>query len=272
MKPMFSIIIPTYNRAYVLWKAVNSVLAQTESRWEIIVVNDGSTDCTLRLLEEFSDERIRVFTTPHRGASTARNFGVKKARSPFIGYLDSDNVWHPNFLETMREEIEKNNGDVLWYCGQNYTCWERTRNGEWLLISRQSEPGKQYTAEEIWQMKGADTNCIAHRREVLEKIGGWDEQCHWGEDWDFFLRVFLAFPDKIRWIPHILVEYRQIFGTGADGVCAEARENVEEEIELRRYLLEKWKHHPDFAAFKSLEKKAGDLLLMRAKAKTRSRI
>jgi glycosyltransferase involved in cell wall biosynthesis len=60
MKPMFSIIIPTYNRAYVLWKAVQSVLAQTESRWEIIVVNDGSTDCTLRLLEEFSDARICV--------------------------------------------------------------------------------------------------------------------------------------------------------------------------------------------------------------------
>lgn len=68
MKPMLSIIMPTYNRAYVLWKAIESVMSQTESRWEVIVVNNGSTDCTLRLLEEFSDERIRGFTTPNQGA------------------------------------------------------------------------------------------------------------------------------------------------------------------------------------------------------------
>jgi glycosyltransferase involved in cell wall biosynthesis len=265
MHPMFSVIIPTHNRAYVLWKAIQSVLAQTESRYEVIVVNDGSTDCTLRLLEEFSDARIRVFTTPNRGASAARNYGVKLAQSTFVAYLDSDNTWHPNFLETMRQAIEQKDDDVLWHCGQNYTCWERTTNGQWLLISEQSVPGKQYTAEEIWRLKGADTNCLVHRREILEAVGGWDEQCRWGEDWDLFLRVSLSFPDKIRWVPQILVEYRQVFGAGADGVCAEARERVEEEIKLRRYLLEKWKHHPEFAAFKSLEKKAEDLLLMRAK-------
>jgi glycosyltransferase involved in cell wall biosynthesis len=262
---MFSIITPTYNRAYVLWKAVQSVLIQTEPSWEIIVVNDDSTDCTLRLLEEFRDARIRVFTTPNRGASAARNYGANLAQFPFVAYLDPDNTWHPNFLETMRAAIEQNETDVLWYCGQNYTCWERTENGEWLLISQEAAPGKQYTAEEIWRMRGADTNCIVHRREILETVGGWDEQCRWGEDWDFFLRAHLMFPDKIKWIPHVLVEYRQVFGAGADGVCAEARENVEEEIEFRRYLLQKWKHHPDFAAFKSLDKKAENLLLMRAK-------
>ena len=265
MKPMFSIIIPTYNRAYVLWKAVQSVIAQTESRWELIIVNDGSTDCTLRLLEEFSDARIRVFTTWNQGASAARNYGVRLAQSPFVAYLDSDNIWHQNFLETVREAMEQNDDYVLWYCGQNYICYERNINGEWFFISQKAEPGKQYAADEIWQLKGADTNCMVHRREILEAVGGWDEQCYWGEDWDLFLRVFLAYPDGIKWIPHILVEYRQVFGAGADGVCAEARENVEEEIKLRRYLLQKWKHHPDFTAFKSLEKKAENLLLMRAK-------
>ncbi|HLM59917.1 MAG TPA: glycosyltransferase family A protein [Pyrinomonadaceae bacterium] len=264
MKSIFSVVIPTYNRAYVLWRAVQSVVSQTESSWELIVVNDGSTDCTLRLLEEFQDERIRIVTTPNQGQSAARNYGVKIAQSPFIAYLDSDNSWHPNFLETMREAIEQNKDCVLWYCGQNYTCWERIANGEWFLISQETEPRKQYTAEEIWRLKSADTNCLVHRREILETVGGWDEQCRWLEDWDFFLRVFLKFPNKMKWIPQILVEYRQVFGTGADGVCAEARENVEAEIRNRRYLLEKWKHYPDFAAFKSLEKNAEDLLLMRA--------
>lgn len=264
MKPLFSIIIPTYNRAYVLWKAVQSVAAQTESRWEIIVVNDGSTDCTLRLLEEFRDERIRVLTVEHRGASAARNRGLQLAQAEFIAYLDSDNTWHPRFLEIMLAAIRQDETRVLWYCGQNYTVWERTQSGEWLLISQTAEPGKQFSAEEIWRMKGADTNSIVHRREILETVGGWDEKCYWGEDWDFFLRVFLAFPEKIKWIPHILVEYRQIFGAGADGVCGEARENVGAEIEGRRYLLEKWRHQPDFAAHESLIKRAEDLKLMRA--------
>lgn len=192
MRSVFSVIIPTYNRAYVLWRAIQSVLAQTESRFEIIIVNDGSTDCTLRLPEEFQDERIRVITTPNQGQSAARNCGVKIAESPFVAYLDSDNAWHPRFLETMREAIERNADCVLWYCGQNYTCWERTANGEWFLISREAEPRKQYIAEDIWHLKGADTNCPAHRREILETVGGWDEQCRWLEDRDFFLRVYLG--------------------------------------------------------------------------------
>lgn len=265
MPPKFSIIIPTYNRAYVLWRAIESVISQTEPDWEMIVVNDGSIDCTVRLLEEFRDERIRVLTISNQGQSAARNRGLESARAEYVAYLDSDNTWHPDFLETMDKAIRQTNDCVLWYCGQNSTFWERTESGEWFLISQTADLRKQYTSEEIWQMKGADTNCMVHRRSVTEKISGWDERCRWLEDWDFFLRVFLEFPGKVKWIPHILVEYRQVFGTGADGVCGEARENIEEEIKGRRYLLNKWKHHPDFAAHKSLSRKAADLMLMRAR-------
>lgn len=265
MQPLFSIILPTYNRAYVLWKAIQSIVAQTEPRWEIVVVNDGSTDCTLRLLEEFHDARIRVITTSNQGASAARNRGLQVASAPFIAYLDSDNTWHPGFLETMLGAIRQNDGHVLWYCGQNYTVWERTEDGRWFLISREAEPGKQYTSDEIWRLKGADTNCMVHRRQIPDEVGGWDEQCRWGEDWDFFLRVHLRYPDKISWLPHILVEYRQVYGTGADGICAQARENKEAEVRGRQYLLQKWSHHPHFAAADKLSKKADDLLLMRAK-------
>ncbi len=107
---------------------------------------------------------------------------------------------------------------------------------------------------------------MVHRRSILETVGGWDEECRWGEDWDFFLHVFLRYPDGVKWIPHILVEYRQVFGTGADGICAEARENKDAEVRGRQYLLKKWSHHPDFAATDRLSKQADDLLLMRVKA------
>lgn len=240
-------------------------MAQTESRWEIIVVNDGSTDCTLRLLEEFHDQRIRAITISNQGPSAARNRGLEIAQAPYIAYLDSDNTWHSDFLETMHESIRQNSDAVLWYCGQNSTFWERSEDGKWALISERVTPGKQYVLQEVWQLQGADTSCIAHRRSIIDKVGGWDEQCRWIEDWDLFLRVFLAYPDGVKCVPEILVEYRQVFGAGADGLCAEARENRDEEIRCRQYLLQKWNHHPDFAAADRLSKKADDLLLMRAR-------
>ena len=265
MEPLFSVILPTYNRAYVLWKAVQSVVAQTEIRWELIVVNDGSTDCTLRLLEEFHDARIRALTVTNRGPSAARNRGVELARAPYIAYLDSDNTWHANFLETMQRSIEENGENVFWYCGQNTTVWERTEEGRWAFVSQSATPRAQYSYEDVWRLRGPDTNCIVHRRQVLDEVGGWDEQCRWIEDWDFFLRVFLRYPDKVKWVPHILVEYRQVFGSGADGICAQARESRDEEIRGRQYLLQKWGRHPDFAAADRLDWRADDLEQVRAK-------
>ena len=97
-EPLFSIIMPTYNRAYVIWKAIQSIIHQTLSTWELIVVNDGSTDCTLRLLEEFHEPRIRAITTPNCGPSAARNAGLAIAQAPYIAYLDSDNSWLPDLF------------------------------------------------------------------------------------------------------------------------------------------------------------------------------
>ncbi len=71
MKPRVSVILPTYNRAHILWRAVQSVLAQTDARWELIIVDDGSTDCPHRMLEEFRDPRISIVATDNRGPSAA---------------------------------------------------------------------------------------------------------------------------------------------------------------------------------------------------------
>jgi glycosyltransferase involved in cell wall biosynthesis len=88
--PFFSIIIPTFNRASFICKAVDSVLAQTFSNWELILVDDGSTDNTSDLISQYSDDRIKYFKTPNRERGAARNFGIEKAKGNWICFLDSD--------------------------------------------------------------------------------------------------------------------------------------------------------------------------------------
>ncbi len=248
MMPIFSIILPTYNRAYVLWRAILSVLAQTEERWELIVVDDGSTDATPLLLEEFRDPRIRVLTTENRGPSAARNLGARHTNAPYLAYLDSDNIWHREFLSTMREAIESHPNKVLWYCGQHTEMWRRSQDGSWTLESDEDEPRAQYSVADVLELKGADTNCIVHARSVLAEIGGWDEDCFWLEDWDFFARTILRFPEGVHWIPKILVEYRQVHGYETDGMCARIVRNPERNRDAWRYLIEKWRHQPGFEA------------------------
>jgi glycosyltransferase involved in cell wall biosynthesis len=247
MTPLFSIILPTYNRAYVLWRAVQSVQAQTEVRWELVVVDDGSTDDTRRLLEEFHDPRIRAVMTPNRGPSAARNLGCELSQAPYLAYLDSDNIWRPAYLATMLEAIERHPTAVLWYCGQHTTFWRRAETEEWVVEQEQDELRAQYTVNDALRLQGPDTNCMVHTREVLTEVGGWDEGCRWLEDWDFFARCLIDYPAGVCWVPHVLVDYRQVHGAGADGVCATTVQDPARNRAAWQYLIQKWRAHPGFA-------------------------
>src|SRR5215210_6587961 len=220
MMPLFSIILPTYNRAYVLWRAIQSILAQTESRWELIVVDDGSTGDTRRLMEELPDPRLRTVVTENHGPSAARNLGGHLSSAPYLAYLDSDNTWHPEFLSTMLDAIESHPTKVLWYCGQHTRMWRREAGGEWKIEMEQDDLRAQYTLEEALQLKSPDTNCMVHTRDVLTETGGWDEACRWLEDWDFFTRCLIRYPEGVHWIAKVMVEYRQVYGPDVDGLCA----------------------------------------------------
>jgi glycosyltransferase involved in cell wall biosynthesis len=266
MQPLFSIVLPTYNRAYVLWRAILSVLAQTEPRWELLVVDDGSTDCTQRLLEEFKDDRVKVIKSDNRGPAAARNLGARAATSPYIAYLDSDNSWPPTYLEAMRQATLDHPDSVLWYSGQRTTIWHRSADGIWTKRSEDVEPRSQYSLLDACDLKGADANCIVHRRAILAEVGGWDEKCRWLEDWDFFLRCMLLYPHRITWSPGVLVEYRQVHGSGADGICGEAREGGYQEFVGRQYLLNKWRERLSPSAVRKLGMTVDELLAKRDKA------
>jgi glycosyltransferase involved in cell wall biosynthesis len=102
MKPLISIIIPTYNRAYILENAIKSVLEQTYSAWELIIVDNGSTDNTPDCVNKFKDNRITTIKEANNlGPALARNKGLEVANGEWITYLDSDNEFLPNYLTSM---------------------------------------------------------------------------------------------------------------------------------------------------------------------------
>ncbi|HPC65278.1 MAG TPA: glycosyltransferase family A protein [Anaerohalosphaeraceae bacterium] len=114
--PKVSVIIPTYNQSRLLKETVGSVLAQTLSDLEVIVVDDGSTDNTQEVVSQIPDARIRYYYTPNRGVSAARNYGLTRAAGQYIAFLDHDDLWPDNFLEVMVRSLEKNTDYGLVYC------------------------------------------------------------------------------------------------------------------------------------------------------------
>lgn len=104
---MFSVIIPLYNKEKYIKRAVKSVLNQTFQNFEIIIVNDGSTDNSLAISKKIKDSRIRIFSQKNLGVSNARNFGIKKAKGKYISFLDADDEQTPQFLETIYNLILK---------------------------------------------------------------------------------------------------------------------------------------------------------------------
>src|SRR3990167_1338260 len=107
-QPTVSIITPTYNRAYVLGNAIDSVIKQSYKDWELIIIDDGSADKPKELVQTFSDERIKYIYQKNAGPSAARNKGLSMARGSWIAYLDSDNELYPNYLQVMFNWIRKN--------------------------------------------------------------------------------------------------------------------------------------------------------------------
>lgn len=106
-QPFFSVIIPLYNKERYIKRAINSVLNQTFQDFEIIVVNDGSTDFGVEILKKIKDLRIRIYNRKHQGVSFARNFGIKKSQGKYIAFLDADDRYNKVFLMTIYNLIKK---------------------------------------------------------------------------------------------------------------------------------------------------------------------
>lgn len=196
---LVSIIMPTYNRRSIIGNAIESVLNQTYTNFELIIIDDGSKDHTLEFLNSFEDDRVRIFTNQrNHGCSFARNKGLRNANGSIIMYLDSDNVWDSKYIETMIGAfIHLPDADAIYsgqYLFKGFDCAEpyAIRFGP-------------YNKTLLHNRNYIDLNCFCHKANVIDKVGGFDERLWRLVDWDLILRISNEL--KIYSVPTILCNY-----------------------------------------------------------------
>jgi glycosyltransferase involved in cell wall biosynthesis len=195
--PLVSIIIPTFNRAEVLSKAIESVLHQTYTNTEIIIVDDGSTDNTQQILNRFNN-RILVFSQENKGASAARNRGIQQSRGDIIAFLDSDDLWSPIKLERQVKLLTTIDASVpCCLCNINLVFVNGRQDSSFNLswLHTHLEQGLWKNPLDVLATRFVLFNqAIAIRREALTQIGQFDECFRYMEDHDLALRLALLGP------------------------------------------------------------------------------
>lgn len=203
-----SVIIPTYNRAHVISRAIRSVLNQTFQNWELIIVDDGSNDNTEEVVRSFSDPRILyIHHQSNRGASAARNTGIQLARGRYIAFLDSDDEWLPEKLEKQLRVLESSDKDVgAVYTGAIFIDEESGRQ----RIKRPQAKGRILMEELAYNPIGSASRVMI-KRECFAKCGSFDEDFPPLEDWDMWIR--LAERYTIDYVDEALVKYFEHSGS-----------------------------------------------------------
>lgn len=204
----FSVIIPLYNKAPYVRKAVESVIKQTFGNWELIVVDDGSTDGGGDVVRSFSDNRIRFVKQDNAGVSVARNRGVAKSTAPYICFLDADDWWEPTFLEEMAKLIAEYPDAGIY--GTNYYI---VKNGKRRLAPIGVEEGFVEGEVNYCQVYAKTlcmplwTGAVCMPRAVFNIAGGFPAGIKLGED--FLLWIQVALKHKVVLLNKPLSNYNQ---------------------------------------------------------------
>lgn len=228
---MVSVVIPTYNRAATIRTSIQSILDQTWQNFEIIVVDDGSTDNTRQIIDEYEDNRIRyICLEQNSGASHARNIGIGLAVSDFIAFLDSDDEWLPEKLEKQMQVMLQASEKVgLVYCRMRGT----KKDGTTLICPEPWRPIEKLRGNillPLLEENEIGTPAILVRAECLKQAGGFDESLKCIEDWELVLRIAERW--EIGFVDDILVEVH--FSEGSISY------NFKAYVETRCYMIAKY--------------------------------
>jgi glycosyltransferase involved in cell wall biosynthesis len=186
--PQVTVVIPTFDRAALLPRAVESVLAQKGAEWELVIVDDGSTDDTPRVLERWSDARIRKLRVEHGGVSAARNAGAALGSAPYIAFLDSDDEWLPGKLAAQLEQL----GETELQVSQTEEIW--IRRGVRVNPPAQAlkSDGDLFAASLERCM--ITPSSVIMTRSLFEKSGGFRTDFAACEDYELWLRLTSRLP------------------------------------------------------------------------------
>lgn len=195
--PFFSVIIPTFNRKDFLKIAIESVLEQTCRDFELIIVDDGSTDGTETMLDNYEDQKIKYLLQENKGVSSARNRGLEESKGRFIAFLDSDDKWVDEKLETTIEYIDKYPDINIFHSEETWYKNKKLHN----------QKNKHKKPDGYVYFKALPLCCISIstaviRRDVFDDIGVFDETLPACEDYDFWLRATQKYDVKL--IPEYL--------------------------------------------------------------------
>ena len=213
-KTLFSVIIPVHNAEKTIRNSIKSVLSQTYPRWELIVVDDGSTDGTSEAIKNFLGEnRVNYLHQSNKGVSNARNAGIKASCGDYVAFLDSDDYWTPTKLTITLKHIISRPRARLFY--SDVLVIDETGRVLW------ANDRIRYSGNVYYQLIEADfitTSSVVVQRKCLDQVGYFSIEYQSGascEDWDLWLRIAKAYP--VEHIPHKLTFYSRK-STGRDEI------------------------------------------------------
>jgi glycosyltransferase involved in cell wall biosynthesis len=216
--PLISVIIPAYNAEKTIQETIESVLNQTFSDWELIVVNDGSQDRTVEVVSQIKDSRIKVFSYANAGVSASRNRGFEKSVGEFIAFLDADDLWTPDKLESQLNALHSHPEAAVAYSWTDYIDES----------SRFLHPGRHITLngnvypQMLVRFFLENGSNFLVRREAFLKVGGFNESLFMSEDRECCIR--LAKEYEFVAVPRPQILYRKSAGTASDSAYKYERE------------------------------------------------
>jgi len=242
MNAEISVVIPVFNGQAHIARAIDSVMEQTLAPAEIIVVNDGSTDDTLDVLQRFGS-RLTIVTTPNRGVSRARNAGIKKAKHGLIAFLDADDEWHADKLQKQVDFLA--DWPQAGFCCCDYTYQDRgmpeTTYFTFLARIKAGSPAA-WTSNPLLGLVGINfvgtTSTVLAKRDLLNTLGGFDPRYRQAEDYDLWIRC--ARRAQVAVMPDVLV--RKIRHT------ANLTNNTAETLHFHELVLEEHRQRKTFDA------------------------
>ena len=194
-----SVVIPVYNRGVAVYATLDSVLNQTLTPLEILVVDDGSTDGSADLIEARYGNKVRVIRQPNGGVARARNRGWREARGEWIAFLDHDDAFRAHKLATLRPFLA-GEADVL------VSRWREIASGEVVCISPVVHARRAFGWLFGWDNPLVSASVPLVRRAALEGVGGFDPRCVPADDWDLWLRL-AASGARFVWSDEVLTDY-----------------------------------------------------------------